>query len=71
METDEFIFHGSPKPFDENVVEETTFAIDQDANARPAQLIRSDKRRELTALVHIHDLWRTKFIDRFAKRTNA
>ena len=60
MQIDALIFQALPEPFHEDVVEEPALAIHRDMDARAAQAIRPSERRELAALVGVHDLGRAE-----------
>ena len=55
MQVDAFIFQAPPEPFDKDVIEEPALAIHRDAHTGSTQPICPSERRELAALVGVHD----------------
>ena len=50
-----FVFQASPKPLDEDVVQETPFAIHADPDARCLKLIQKRGAGELYTLIGVHN----------------
>ena len=51
------VFHAPPKPLDENLVPPSPFAVHPDFHSKIGQSARPFRRRELTTLFVIEDLW--------------
>ena len=71
VQVDAFVFEGAPQPPDEDIVEEPALAVHRDANAGSAQTVCPGKRRELAALIRIHDLRAAELVDRLVQRFDA
>jgi len=71
MQVDAFIFQAPPEPFDKDVIEEPALAIHRDAHTGSTRPICPSARRELAALVGVHDFGRAEPGDGLIQRLDA
>lgn len=71
VQIDAFIFQGSPKTLDEDVVDGAALAGHRDPGVGPLQPIGPGEGCELAALIRVHDLGRAELVDRLVQRLDA
>ena len=65
------VCQGSPEAFDEDVVDAAAPAVHRDLDAGAFHAVGPGERRELAALIAVHDLWPAEAVHRFIERLNT
>ena len=71
VQIDAFVFQGSPKALDEDVVQRPGFAVHGYLGLGPLQSVGPVEGCELRPLIRVHDLGRAELVDGLVQRRNA